>query len=433
MKRFSSPEIIALLILTTFSLAFFESAANAIDESGQEARLHNTSLESKYKGRCWLAAGKILQATKCFEDEAQYGGHLSVMLDLYVRTGNLAAANRVLTKEFSDSDYGLRAAYYEIIGDYKGAELDYLRADSAFETAGFYQRQSQLDKAIKYWNIAVLERPSLWLCYRARCHEAMKDYKLAEQDFNAAVENPESCSRALIDRARFYQRRGDSHKSLIDLNRAVEIDPATYLHHRSRYYEDTGNLVAAQEDLVQAVQKSESDYERNLSALELAYFLYRQGKLDEALRELESIKVEKSDESLCRILTLKGCILKRQGKLSESRKNLEAVLRYTPDQTPEYLDLSIALIELNRSGDVLNMMKGYLRPGCHLSSENALLAGIALAKCGNKRRSKEVMSKAHNAILNPSLEFERSTDAPDYMPASLLELKSLSKLTTNVN
>lgn len=114
----------------------------------------------------------------------------------------------------------------------KGLKLlnEIITVDSTFEEAYFYRgkvyfREGELDLALKDFNTSIRLGYEISDCYVriAQIYGEIKDYKMAEKNFNLAVANSPNSPKHYIERSYFYLYLGDTIKFCNDYMRSKNL------------------------------------------------------------------------------------------------------------------------------------------------------------------------------------------------------------------
>lgn len=132
-----------------------------------------------------------------------------------------------VAEEKEKSSGGSSSTFSVPIYDPNSKAEDYDAASNFKQQAADAKSDGNFEKALEYYNQAVVAAPPSALLYanRAICLEKLKHYKEAEIDCNLALESNPDSAKALKVRGKLrYQHLGDWQGALSDLNQAQTID-----------------------------------------------------------------------------------------------------------------------------------------------------------------------------------------------------------------
>jgi tetratricopeptide (TPR) repeat protein len=204
-----------------------------------------------------------------------------------------------------ESDYCDRGRAFLILGNYRGAEMDFSSAielggtkPSVYANRGIaYCGTGDYRRGVKDFTVAMdlgLDDAAIY-SLRAFAYAQQGRFDKAIMDCGRAIERmPNNCHLYEM-RGALYSATGDKDRALTDLNKGLSIGPHSPRLHaiRGALYFDRGSYASAIADLSEAIRGGYSDSPSGYRGLSLAEVFQRRGvsfqyigKYDEALQDL---------------------------------------------------------------------------------------------------------------------------------------------------
>ncbi len=322
--------------------------------------------------------------------------------------------------------YGSKGDNEASIAQYKeilAAESDNERVRMMFATA--LARAGMLDDAMSQLNILTDKNPDLYFAcyYKGRIYQAMKKYDMAENEYKQALSINEGMEPALFDLAGLYYIQGRLEDAANTYRELLNMYPLNRLA-RERLiglYELLGkkdDISMMMEEIT--LQSSPGDPRRQAVGL----FYLQEGKLDEAIKELDAIVsawpgdqksryylalayegndareealyhfrlIDETSEYYINSRLHVAYLLKKLGKTNEAIDILRRGIEFKKDE----MDLYTLLASMYESENDFTKAGEILKKGLALDEENIEIRyrmGVLLEKEGKREDSLVQMKK----------------------------------------
>lgn len=327
------------------------AGANGATNAGDLHLPGSRNRKAEEEGDAFARAGQCERAIECY-DRSIYGASWLLMpiSEWFVR-GN-EPQNVENRKSIEADSYAARHAkrggmhvalghYQEALNDYEkanelnGGEVEVERIARVLCLLGSY------DRAIAAYSSAIAKTPSQADLYlkRSVLYRKLDKIRLAAEDRkNALVAVNEKIAKDDSDvnyfwRARLNLAMKNLDAALGDIDKAIEISPSST--DRSPYYAKRAEIELAlgkTESAVDDIKRSERN-QRPWSLITRAKVLLAEGKLPEAIADLDAAIAEKYDHAAAHYLRGQACTRLGLREQAEKELNLARTLGYWSDPT----------------------------------------------------------------------------------------------------
>ncbi|MBE7561327.1 tetratricopeptide repeat protein [bacterium] len=245
-------------------------------------------------------------------------------------------------------------------------------------------RRRQPHNAIVLNNLGLLERRS----YQQSGDAAA--LQRAQRFFQEAYEKDPGFIYAMLNQALLLSRQGQFEAALELLDRVIQSygreAPQVAFLARAFIRLEQGDFAAAEQTYRQVVRDSLSDADKNLARNGLAVALYKQGRFDEALEQLDAVVAQEGDRTRPLALSNRAMVvMSRDGPLPETRQLLSDAI--------ELEDLAEAHANLARLELLSGNFAAAVAENRRAQEHNELLRGVhynealALERAGQMREA----------------------------------------------
>lgn len=224
-----------------------------------------------------------------------------------------------------------------------------------------YENHYEFAKAIELYDKVENEygaNVTLYL-YRSNCYEEMGEYQKAIMDLNRAIELDPDEEYLKASRGDAYRSAGMYDKAIVDYTAAIEVDPSRgyYYYARGWSYELYGDDAKAMEDYNAGI---ELDKDYPYLFLSRAEQYKKQGKTELANADYEMVmaKDTTAESGSCRHYALHGL-----GHDAEAIKWMDKIIETDPDNAGNWYDKACLYARMGHTNEAIDALENAFKKG----------------------------------------------------------------------